>query len=146
MSDWYWEEWISSGGPIWVFLFKFIFSSSHVLLYFPLKMIICVWSNYYEIASTYQICWEVVRFPRWVTTWINGIFQFFLLRETEANNLGKLDSSEDVGNKQSFDLQLILSTYHVFSQTGHTLSEMNVEQADCRNHERVLWYWLLHCG
>jgi lysine-specific demethylase 3 len=61
--------------------------------------------------------------------------------ETEAKILGKLESSEHVGNKDSCcDLQLILSTYPVFSQAGLKLSQMNVEQADCRNDERVFWY------
>ena len=61
-------------------------------------------------------------------------------REAEANNRGKLDSSEHSDNKQSCDLQLILSTYPVFTQTGLKLSEVNVEQADCGNDERVFWY------
>jgi hypothetical protein len=40
----------------------------------------------------------------------------------------------------SCDLQQILSTCSIFTQEGLELSEMNVEQADCRNDERVFWY------
>jgi lysine-specific demethylase 3 len=61
-------------------------------------------------------------------------------RQAEAKSQGKLDSSEHVDNEQSCDLQLILSTCSFFTQTGLELSEMNVEQADCRNDERVFWY------
>jgi lysine-specific demethylase 3 len=61
-------------------------------------------------------------------------------RQAEAKSQGKLDSSEHVDNEKSCDLQLILSTCSIFTQAGLELSEMNVEQADCRNDERVFWY------
>lgn len=58
-------------------------------------------------------------------------------REIEAKIQGKLNSPEHVETKQSCALQLIVSTYPVFCQTGLELSELSVEQADCRNDERM---------
>lgn len=60
-------------------------------------------------------------------------------RKIEAEIQGKLDSPEHVETKQSCALQLIV-TYPVFCQTGLELSELSVEQADCRNDERMFWY------